>query len=166
MVNNAVTDCSIDPNAPYQLVVRNSPAAVMAGTSYTLSVIGVASPRAIYTNNAYPQRYIFIGVLQNSSSTAYSERSLLSPYQTVQSSVVGVINVQNMVGVSAGSLYAFSSIYAQFQIICNRIINSGYKLFIDLPLQFNNLNNIPINAILVYGSNTISSNTAVVNRKI
>ncbi len=91
---------------------------------------------------------------------------MLSPYQSVQSSVAGVINVQNMVGVSTNSLYAFSSIYAQFQIICNLAINSGYNIFLDLPIQFNNLNNIPINAILLYGSNTISSNTIVVNRKI
>lgn len=72
MVNSAVTDCSIDPNTPYQLIISNSPVTVMAGSSYTLSVIGVSSPRAIYTNNAYPQRYIFIGVLQNSKSTTYS----------------------------------------------------------------------------------------------
>jgi hypothetical protein len=63
MVNTAVTPCTTDANTPYQLIVTNSPATVMAGTSYTLSVIGLAAPRAIYTNNAYPQRYIFIGVL-------------------------------------------------------------------------------------------------------
>ena len=71
-----------------------------------------------------------------------------------------------MVGVSASTLYAFSSIYAQFQIICNKVINSGYNLFLDLPIQFNNLNNIAINAIILFGSNTVSSNTIVVNRKI
>jgi hypothetical protein len=166
MINSAVTSCQVDPNTPYQLIVRNSPTAVMAGTAYQLSVIGLAAPRALYTNNAYPQRYIFVGVLQNSASTAYSERALLSPYQAVQSGVPKVINVQNMIGVSAGSLYAFSSIYAQFQMICNAAIPLGSYLFIDLPLLFNNLNNIPINAILIYGANTISSNTVVTNRKI
>lgn len=138
----------------------------MAGTAYTVSVIGLASPRALYTNGVYSQRYIFIGVLPNSTSNAYSERTLLAPYQAIQSTVAGVINVQNMIGVSSGTLFSFSSIYAQFQMICNVAINSGSYLFIDLPIEFDNLNNVPINTILIFGANTISSNTVVTNRKI
>jgi len=51
-------------------------------------------------------------------------------------------------------------------MVSNVDINSGSYLFIDLPLEFNNLNNVPINAIIIFGSNTISSNTVVTNRKI
>ena len=166
LVNGAEATCQVDPNTPYQLVISNSPATVMAGVAYTVSVIGLAAPRGIYTNNAYSQRYIFIGVLQNSFSNAYSERSLLAPYQTIQSTVSGIINVQNMIGVSAGNLYSFSSIYAQFQMICSVNITSGSYLYIDLPLEFDNLNNVPLNVILIFGTNTISSNTVVTNRKI
>ena len=72
MVNQAKTSCVVDANTPYQLIVSNSPATVMAGTAYTLSVIGLSAPRALYTNGAYAQRYIFVGVLANSSSTFYS----------------------------------------------------------------------------------------------
>ncbi len=134
MINTAKTQCQVDPTTPYQLIITGSPITVMAGTSYTISVIGLSSPRALYTNGAFSQRYIFVGVLQNSSSIAYSERVLLAPYQSIQSTVTGVINVQNMIGVSAGSLYSFSSIYAQFQMVCNVDISSGSYLFIDLPL--------------------------------
>ena len=35
-----------------------------------------------------------------------------------------------------------------------------------MPQEFNNLNNIPINAILLFGANTISSNTVVLNKRI
>jgi len=70
-----------------------------------------------------------------------------------------------MIGVS-GTLYSFSSIYAQFQMVCSVDITSGSYLYIDLPVEFNNLNNVPINAILIFGSSTISSNTIVTNRKI
>lgn len=166
MINSAKTACQVDPTTPYQLIISNSPVTVMAGTPYTISVVGLAAPRALYTNGAYTQRYIFMGILQNSTSTAYAERTLLAPYQSVQSTVGGVINVLNMIGVSAGSLYSFSSIYAQFQLVCNADINSGSYLFLDLPIEFNNLNNLPINAILIFGSTTISSNTLVTNRKI
>jgi len=72
MVNGASTNCQVDPNTPYQLVVSNSPVTATAGTAYTVSVLGLSGPRGIYTNNAYSQRYIFVGVLQNSTSTAYS----------------------------------------------------------------------------------------------
>ena len=71
-----------------------------------------------------------------------------------------------MVGVSVGSLFSFSSIYAQFQMVCNVDISSGSYLFLDLPIQFDNLNNVPINAILIFGASTTSSNTVVTNRKI
>lgn len=46
------------------------------------------------------------------------------------------------------------------------VITTGSLLFIDLPLEFNNLNNMPLNAILIFGANIISSNAAVTNRKI
>jgi hypothetical protein len=166
MIDTAVIDCSVDLNTPYQLIVSNSPKMTNAGVAYTISVIGLASPRNLYTNNAYQSRYIFVGVLQNSSSTYFAERTLLLPYQTIQSMVGGIINVQNMIGVSSTNLYSFSSIYAQFQLLSNVVITSGSYLYLDLPIQFNNLNNVALNAILVYGSNIISSAAVVKNRRI
>jgi len=166
MIDTAVIDCVVDPNTPYQLIVSNSPKMVNAGIAYKISVIGLAGPRNPYTNNAYPSRYIFVGVLQNSASSAYAERALLLPYQSVQSMVTGIVNVQNMVGVSATSLYAFSSIYAQFQLLSNVAITSGSFLYIDLPIQFDNLNNIALNAILINGATIISSSAQVINRRI
>ena len=88
------------------------------------------------------------------------------PYQTIQSTVTGVVRVQDMVGISVSSLFAFSSLYAQFQLICNVDIPSGSYLYLDLPLEFNNLNNIAINSIIIFGSNTISKDAPVSNRKI
>jgi hypothetical protein len=111
MIDSAVIPCSVDPNTPYQLVVSSSPKIKNVGVPYVLSIVGVACPRNLYTNNAFLSRYIFIGVLQNSSSTYYSERALLLPYQSVQSMVGGVLNVVDMIGVSS-NLYSFSSIYA------------------------------------------------------
>lgn len=55
------------------------------------------------------------------------------PYQSVQSMVGGIINVQNMIGISA-SLFSFSSIYAQFQLYSSVAITSGSYLYIDLPI--------------------------------
>lgn len=79
MINSAVIPCAPDPNTPYQLIITSSPKTVNAGTAYVISVVGLACPRAKYTNSAYPSRYIFIGVLQNSASTSYTERALLLP---------------------------------------------------------------------------------------
>ncbi len=63
MIDTAAIPCQVDPNTPYQLIITNSPITKNAGVSYTISVIGLACPRNPYTNNAYPSRYIFIGVL-------------------------------------------------------------------------------------------------------
>lgn len=80
--------------------------------------------------------------------------------------VTGVVKVLDMVGVAAASLYAFSSLYAQFQMQCNVAITAGSFLYLDLPIEFDNLNNVPINSIILFGANTISSDTVVVNRRI
>lgn len=72
MIGSATINCYPDPVTPYQLIVKNSPLMVNAGTAYVISIIGLNCPRSIYTNNVYPNRYIFIGVLQNSSSTNYA----------------------------------------------------------------------------------------------
>lgn len=88
------------------------------------------------------------------------------PYQTIQSMVNGVTNVLDMIGVSGSSIYSFSSLYAQFQLSSTVAITSGSYLYIDLPVQFDNLNNIPLNVILTYGVNVISSSTVIKNRRI
>lgn len=112
MINGSPIPCSVDPTTPYQLLIYNSPATVEAGTPYEITVVGLAAPRRTYTNNAYPQRYIFVGVLLSSTSTAYVERAMLAAEQNIQQAVTGVIKVLNMIGVAAASLYSFSSLYA------------------------------------------------------
>jgi hypothetical protein len=79
MIDTAAIPCLADPTTPYQLIVKNSPKTISLGVAYKISIIGLAAPRSIYTNNAYPSRYIFIGVLQNSASSSYSDRALLLP---------------------------------------------------------------------------------------
>ena len=71
-IDSAVLPCSVDPNTPFQLIVSNSPKTKSAGVAYTISVIGLSCPRNLYTGSAYPNRYIFIGVLQNTTSVEYS----------------------------------------------------------------------------------------------
>jgi hypothetical protein len=80
--------------------------------------------------------------------------------------VTGVTNVLDMVGISGSSLFSFSSLYAQFQLSSTVTITSGSYLYIDLPIKFDNLNNIPLNVILTYGANVISSSTVIKNRRI
>ena len=70
-----------------------------------------------------------------------------------------------MAGV-ASNLYSFSSIYSQFQLSSTVAITSGSFLYVDLPIQFDNLNNLALNAFIVFGSNVISSSTVVRNRRI
>lgn len=70
-----------------------------------------------------------------------------------------------MVGV-ASNLYSFSSIYSQFQLVSTVAITTGSYLYADLPIQFDNLNNLALNAFIVFGSNVISSSTVVRNRRI
>lgn len=72
MIDSAVISCTIDPTTPYQIIVSKSPKMIDAGVAYQIQIIGIACPRKLYTNNVYPNRYIFIGVLQNSQSTVYS----------------------------------------------------------------------------------------------
>ena len=71
-----------------------------------------------------------------------------------------------MLGVSSNSLFAFSSIYAQFQLISSVSLTTGSYIYIDLPIEFDNLNNIPINAIIIYSSTIVSSSTVVRDRRI
>jgi hypothetical protein len=133
-INGATIPCAVDPSTPYQLLVTDSPVTVAAGTSYQLTVTGLAAPRSIYTNNAYPQRYLFVGVLVRAGSSSYAERAVLLPEQGIQKTVAGVVRVTDMLGVSSGSLYSFSSIYAQLQLVCNVAIAAGSHLFLDLPI--------------------------------
>ena len=71
IINGAQLTCLVDPSTPYQLILKDSPVTVTAGVAYQLTIMGLASPRKIYTNDAYPQRYIFVGVLLDSTSTSY-----------------------------------------------------------------------------------------------
>ena len=69
MIDTAVLPCNVDPNTPFQLIATGSPKTINAGTSYKITLVGIAAPRALYTTNKYMSRYIFVGVLANSDST-------------------------------------------------------------------------------------------------
>lgn len=71
-INGTPLTCAPDPTTPYQLLLSASPVTVLSGTAYQITLVGMAAPRRIYTNNAYPLRYIFIGVLVSSTSTTYA----------------------------------------------------------------------------------------------
>jgi hypothetical protein len=63
MIDTAVIPCSVDTNTPYQLTVYNSPKTVFAGTSYKITIVGLDSPRLLYTGGIFQSRYMFVGVL-------------------------------------------------------------------------------------------------------
>jgi hypothetical protein len=63
MIDSAMIPCMADPTTPYQIIVKNSPKTVYAGNSYKISLVGIACPRRLYTNNAYLSRFMFVGVL-------------------------------------------------------------------------------------------------------
>lgn len=66
LIDGAPIKCYTDLNTPYQILIVESPKIISAGTYYTISIIGIACPRAKYTGDVYPDRYIFVGVLENS----------------------------------------------------------------------------------------------------
>ena len=63
LIEGSPIDCQADPNTPYQLIIKNSPRIIAAGTYYKISILGVACPRVLYMNNKFPNRYMFIGIL-------------------------------------------------------------------------------------------------------
>ena len=63
MIDSAVIPCMADPTTRYQIIVKNSPKTVYAGSPYKISLIGIACPRRLYANNVYPSRFMFVGVL-------------------------------------------------------------------------------------------------------
>jgi hypothetical protein len=65
LINGSPVECNADPLTPYQLIIKKSPRIVAANVSYVLSIVGIACPRVKYTNDMYPSRYIFIGLLEN-----------------------------------------------------------------------------------------------------
>lgn len=88
------------------------------------------------------------------------------PYQTIQSTVTGIVRIIDMVGVSASNQYSFSSIYAQFKLTCNVAITSSSYLNLDFPNEFDNLNNIALNIIISFSSSTLTTVSTVTNRRI
>ncbi len=72
LIDTTPLTCIADTNTPYQLIIKDSPKIITFGNAYMITIMGLACPRSIYMNNVYPDRYIFIGVLKNSSSNYYS----------------------------------------------------------------------------------------------
>lgn len=65
MIDTTPIYCYADPTTPYQLIIQNSPKIVVYGTSYTISIYRIASPRGKYANDYYRSYYLFIGVLES-----------------------------------------------------------------------------------------------------
>ena len=63
MIDSAPIECYADPTTPYQLIIKSSPKIIYAQNSYEISVHRLTSPRSKYTNDYYPSRYLFIGIL-------------------------------------------------------------------------------------------------------
>lgn len=80
--------------------------------------------------------------------------------------MTGVVSVEDMIGINPASLYAFSSLYAKFQMRSSVALTAGSYIYLDLPIQFDNLNNIALNSILDFGGSLYSSTTEVANRRI
>lgn len=96
LIDGSPIKCYADPNTPYQLIIEKSPRIIAAGVSYKMSILGVACPRVLYMGNKFPNRYIFIGILQNSLSDYYEETNLIYPEQSVFNYISGIIGVTNI----------------------------------------------------------------------
>lgn len=65
MIDSTPIYCYADPTTPYQLIIQNSPKKIVSGTTYTITINRLASPRGKYTNDYYRSYYLFIGVLSS-----------------------------------------------------------------------------------------------------
>ena len=161
MIDTAPIDCAADPTTPYELIIKNSPKIIYAQSSYEISVHRLTSPRSIYTNDYFPSRYLFIGILETETSTIYSETSLLYPEQTIQKEIDNIISIKNM-EVTTLTQPAFSSIFTKLFVEANVDITAGSFLYLIFPYAFNNFNNQPISIVLKVSSVVIFSASATV----
>jgi hypothetical protein len=63
LIEGSPIQCTPDPNTPYQLIITNSPRIIAVQTSYKISILGVACPRAKYMGSTFKDRYLFVGIL-------------------------------------------------------------------------------------------------------
>lgn len=150
MIDTTPITCNSDPTTPYQLIIRNSPKIIPNGTSYTLSVHRLTSPRGKYTNNYYRSYYLFIGVLSSIDSNAYVETAMLYPEQAIQSMVSGILTISDII-INTLTKPTFSTVYAIMYFKCNIAIASGTYLYLIFPFNFDNFNNNPMNIIFKIG---------------
>ena len=132
LINGSPINCYADVDTPYQLIIDLSPSIIAAGTQYMISILGVACPRLIYMGDIFPNRYIFIGILENYHSLQYSETSLLYPKQTVYNLIDGIINV-NDIQVATTELTSFYNVYMIIAVQCNIDIHQGEFLYLVFP---------------------------------
>ena len=165
LIDGSPIDCSIDPNTQYQLIIKNSPQIIAATVSYKISIVGVACPRVKYMSNIFPNRYIFIGILENSLSDYYEETSLIYPEQNVYNSIPGIIGIQN-IEVSSTQLTSFYSVYMTIVLKCNIAINAGEYLYIVFPPEFNNFNNKPLDVIIRTTSVLGTASAPILDRRL
>lgn len=71
LIDGSPITCYPDPLTPYQLIVEKSPRIIGATIAYKLTIMGVSCPRVQYMGNTFPNRYVFIGILQNSLTSYY-----------------------------------------------------------------------------------------------
>jgi len=165
LIEGSPIECHADPNTPYQLIIENSPRIIAATIYYKISILGVACPRVQYMGNSFPNRYIFIGILENSVSEYYDETVLLYPEQNVYNYISGIIGVQN-IEVSSTNLTAFYNTYMTLVLKCNIDITAGQYLYLVFPPEFDNFNNKPLNVILKTTSVLGTLNAPVLDRRI
>jgi hypothetical protein len=165
LIDGSPINCYADTNTPYQLILDMSPAIIAAGVSYTVSIVGVACPRVIYMDDTFPNRYIFLGILENSQSTSYEETSLLYPEQTVHNLIDGIINIVN-IQVPSTDLTSFYNVYMIIALKCNIDIAAGEYLYLEFPKEFDNFNNKALNVIIKTTSVLGTLNAPILNRRM
>jgi hypothetical protein len=165
LIEGSPIKCYADPNTPYQLIIERSPRIIAANNHYKISILGVACPRVQYMGDSFPNRYIFIGILENSLSEFYDETSLLYPEQSVFNYIDGIIGVTN-IEVASGNLTSFYNTYMTLVLKCNININAGEYLYLVFPPEFDNFNNKPLNVILKTSNVLGTLNAPVLDRRV
>ena len=171
MINKTPLTCAKSPYTPYQIEITASPLIVNVGETYTISIYGIPCPRATYLNgnSKFITESIFFAMLTSKFATSYSDYSRLFITNTI-------INPQTKVGfgtvvinsVSSSNLQVYGNTFFAITLICNIALSADQWIFITLPKQFDNLNNINVTIQTQINFSTFEVNEAaeVVNTRI
>ena len=72
MIDGAPLTCYADTMTKFQLIITGSPRIIQSQTAYKITIMGLAAPRNKYTHHAYQNLYMFVGVLESLSASAYA----------------------------------------------------------------------------------------------